>query len=599
MPLTGLVRRTVLSALAVILFLGVSQGTTTSVSAQAGDRTNVLITFASRPGPADQAIVRAAGGRIAHTYHLVPGIAASLPAPAVEALRRNPRIAAIEPDGRVRAYDAELDLTWGVSRIGAGTAHADGVTGAGVRVAVFDSGVDYTHFELSHAYAGGRDFVNDDDDPFDDNGHGTHVSGTIVAADDEQWVVGVAPGAQLFGLKVLDATGQGDWSDVVAGLEWAVDHGIQVTNHSYGDSANPGTLVQLAFANSAAAGLLHVAAAGNAGDCRGKGNTVGFPAKYSEVIAVGATDQGDARACFSSTGPALELAAPGDWIPSSFPNGDIALGSGTSMASPHVAGAAALVMSAGVLDATAVRNLLTGTAEDLGAAGRDNLFGFGLVNAAAAVAAAGPIPPAVHVHLSTDKATYDEADTVAFLTVRVTNEQGTPLGGVPMASFATTLDGVAIEFTFEETTTAGTYAGQLDITAAGPGQHVVTVEATFGQTGSDTAAFLIGSPPEAGTVHVPSITYSSSGGRGGTRNVYITVSVVDGDGAPVGNATVAVLVSIDGALWAYGEGATDALGQVTFEARNAPPGEYHTDLFAVVAGGLVWDGVTPQNSFMK
>ena len=592
-------RRVAVSVLAGAILLAALQQSSPSVAAQTVDRVNVLITFGRLPGAAEQALVRAAGGQVRHTYHLVPGIAASLPSQAVAALRNSPNVLTIEPDGRVEAYDAELDLAWGVARIGSGTVHSSGVTGAGVRVAVFDSGLEYTHFELAHAFAGGWDFVNDDDDPADDNGHGTHVSGTIAAADDDQWVVGVAPGVQLFGIKILDATGQGDFSDVIAGLEWAVDHGVQVTNHSYGSSSDPGTLVAQAFANSATAGLVHVAAAGNTGNCRGTGNNIGFPARYNHVMAVGATDQLDNRACFSSTGPTLELAAPGTPIVSSYLNDDIAYGQGTSMASPHVAGAAALLMSAGVLNAAQVRTLLTSTAIDLGDSGRDKLYGFGLVNVPAAMTAAGLVPPAIYVGLSTDQTRYGDSDTNAALTVSVSDQTGAPLSGLD-ASIATTFDGAPAVVTFVESATPGTYAGTLDISAAGAGQHQITVDVTGGGlTGSDVSAFLIGSPPVPGTVHVPSITYASGGGRGGKQSIYITVTTVDGAGAPVANAVVAVLVYVNGAAWAYAEGATDPQGRVTFGATNAPSGTYSTQIWAVSAGSLVWDGVTPPNSYTK
>jgi subtilisin len=591
-------RRLVIAALAGAVLFGSFQFSSNPVVAQSADRVSVLITFAGQPGPADEALVRAAGGQVRYTYHLVPGMAASLPAQAVAALQNNPRIVAIEPDGRVEAY--QFDLTWGVNRIGSATVHAAGLTGAGVRVAVFDSGIEYTHFELSHAYAGGYDYVNDDNDPLDDNGHGTHVSGTIAAADDDSYVVGVAPGVQLFAVKMLDASGNGDLSDVIAGLQWAVDNGIQVANHSYGTSADPGTLFQQAFANSAAAGLLHVAAAGNTGNCRGTGNNVGYPARYDTVIAVAATDQTDARACFSSTGPAVELAAPGDWIWSSYINGDIAAGSGTSMASPHVTGAAAILFGAGVTSASEVRQLLTSTAEDLGDAGRDKLFGYGLVNVAAAVAAAGPVPPAVHVALATDKATYADPDTTAVLTVSVTDQNGAAVPGLGAGSFVTSLDGGSAAVTFVESSTPGTYTGALDITALPDGPHSLTVQVISGAlTGSDTASFLIGSTPEPGTIHVTTITYASGGGRGGKRNLSITVTTVDGQGAPVANATVGVIVYVNDLPWAFGEGATDTQGRVVFQSSNAPDGTYFTYVTSVVAGGLTWDGVTPPNSFTK
>ncbi len=592
-------RRVASVLLTAVILIAAVQQSSTRVAAQGPDRVNVLITFRQMPGAAEQAVVRAAGGQVRHSYRLVPGMAANLPAAAVAALQNNPNVLAIEPDVRIEAFDAELDLTWGVARIGSGAIHASGVRGAGVRVAVFDSGIEYTHAELAHAFAGGWDFVNGDDDPADDNGHGTHVSGTIAAADDDQWVVGVAPAAQVLAIKILDAAGQGDFSDVIAGLEWALDHGAQIANHSYGSSSDPGTLVAQAFANAAAAGLLHIAAAGNTGNCRGTGNTVGYPARYAEVVAVASTDSLDNRACTSSTGPAVELAAPGDFIPTSYLNGDVAYGSGTSMASPHVSGAAALLVSAGVVDAATVRGLLTGTALDLGDAGRDKLYGFGLVNVPAAMAAAGPIAPAIALGLSLDHTRYLDTDTTAALTVSLSDQTGAPLSGLG-GSLVTTLDGIATVVAFVETA-AGLYEGTLDITGASLGQHQITVEITSGGlTGRDTSACLIGTPVQPGTIHVSSISYSTGGGgRGGRKGVYITVTTVDGQSAPVSGAAVAVIVYVNGAAWTFGQGVTNAQGQVTFGSTSAPTGTYYTQIFAVSAGALVWDGVTPPNSFTK
>lgn len=348
----------------------------------------VLIGFRRAPGLAEEAIVRGASGEVKYTYRLVPAIAARVPTKAIEGLRRNPNVTAIEPDGVVQAIDAELDNTWGVKRIGAGVIHDLGNRGLGVKVGVIDSGIDYTHPDLDANFAGGHDFVNGDTDPMDDNRHGTHVAGTVAAEDDGAGVVGAAPQAQLYGLKVLNAAGSGRWSDVIAALQWCVDNGIQVTNNSYGSTVNPGTTVQAAFDNSSSAGVLHVAAAGNSGNAAGKGNNVNWPARFDSVIAVAATDKNDKRASFSSTGSQVELSAPGVAINSTKLGGGYIEFNGTSMASPHAAGTAALVISAGITDTNGngrindeVRNRLDQTADDLGKAGRDPQYGFGLVDA--------------------------------------------------------------------------------------------------------------------------------------------------------------------------------------------------------------------------
>jgi subtilisin family serine protease len=375
------------------------------VAAQPEPREDVLILFRNTRDQADEALVRGAGGSIRRSFRIVPAVAASLPARAIQALQNNPRIEVIEPDATVEAIDAELDQTWGVLRVGAGVAHESTppIDGAGINVAVIDTGVQYLHEDLIANYRGGWDFVNNDADPMDDCGHGTHVSGTIAAARNGIGVVGVAPAVNLYALKVLSPNGNncsGSLSNIIAAVEWAASHGMHVTNNSYGGSGFSVT-ADLAFANAAAAGVLHVAAAGNGGTCAGTGNVVGYPAGYRSVVAVAATDSSDARACFSSTGPDVEMAAPGVQINSTIKSGGYgSKWNGTSMASPHVAGAAALLFGLGVIDGNGdgritdeVRNILARTAEDLGAPGRDALHGFGLVNVPEAIAAASTFPP--------------------------------------------------------------------------------------------------------------------------------------------------------------------------------------------------------------
>jgi subtilisin len=360
----------------------------------------VLIRFRQgAPGQAEAALVARNGGQVERQFTIVPAFSAKVPARAIAALRAAPGIDAVELDGQVELHD--YNNVWGVRRIGAPVVHAgqwvgDGqdpapILGTGIRVAVLDTGVDYFHLDLAANYRGGYDFVNNDNDPWDDHtaGHGTHVAGTVAALCNGLGAVGVAPEVDLYALKVMNSSGSGSWSAIIAALDWAVQNGMQVVNLSLGSSTDPGTIVRDAFNNAYAAGLIIVSSAGNAG--LGE-NTVGFPAQYDSVIAVASTTSTDARSSFSSTGPAVELAAPGSSIYSTMPGGGYALKSGTSMAAPHVAGAAALVLASGIIDLDGdgrvndeVRLVLQTTAEDLGTAGRDDYFGFGLIDAPAAV----------------------------------------------------------------------------------------------------------------------------------------------------------------------------------------------------------------------
>lgn len=335
-----------------------------------------------------------------HAFRSIPSVAAAVPQETLADLARDPRIALIEEDGLMQM--CELDKTWGLRRMKVQKVHdgtfasgAPRIMGRGVRVAVIDTGIDYTHPDLSANYRGGFDAVENDGSPFDDEGHGTHVAGSIAAVRDNRGVRGVAPEAELYGVKVLNSEGWGYWSWIVAGIEWSTKNKMDVANLSLSGSQDPGLAVRSAFASAEASGMVIVAAAGNSGSGT---DTVGYPAKFPSTIAVGAITPFDERASFSSTGPDVELTAPGSGIHSTTPNGGYASWSGTSMAAPHVAGVAALLLSAGIRDgdfaaANGLRNddvraALAVTAQDLGTTGRDSEYGHGLVMADRAVAAA-------------------------------------------------------------------------------------------------------------------------------------------------------------------------------------------------------------------
>ena len=367
-----------------LMMLSVIPVNASSVNSQ---KVNVLIGFTDMPGVAEEALVRAFGGTVKHTYSLINSIAARLPETALEALRKNPKIRIIEPDLQVYAigtFEEELNKTWGMLRIGETSAHGGGYFGSGIKVAIIDSGIDKDHPELAAVYKGGWDFVNNDNDPSDVDGHGTHVTGTIAAQRNGEGVVGAAPEVEIYSLKALEG-GSGYFSDIIAALEWCVVNDIQITNNSYGSSGDPGTLVKEAFDNSYNSGILHIAAAGNSGNRPGKGDNVEYPAKYSSVVAIAASDNRDSRASFSSTGIDVELIAPGVSIYSTWVNG-YAYSSGTSMASPHVVGVAAQVWSVNKdLSNFEIRDIIKSTAEDLGKSALHQ--GFGLVRADLAIEA--------------------------------------------------------------------------------------------------------------------------------------------------------------------------------------------------------------------
>ena len=321
-----------------------------------------------------------------------------------ERLRHLPFVRYVEDDPPdAVSIDVEA-LEYGVNQINAeaiwggapnATTLVAGQGGAGVKVAVIDTGIDCGHQDLAGGCVYGVNYVNGSQQPFDDHGHGTHVGGIIAARQNGIGVIGVAPEATVYAVKVLDSAGSGSWSSVAMGIDWAVKNGMHVINMSLG-ATNGSQAVADAVERAEAAGVLVVASAGNNGCC----NSVGYPAAYDGVLAVAAVDSLEMRASFSSTGPQVDIAAPGVGIRSSVPTGSCSLCDpsgylwldGTSMAAPHVAGVGALLRSRG-WSATEAASLMTTTAVDLGAPGFDPEYGYGRVDALAATGGAPPAPP--------------------------------------------------------------------------------------------------------------------------------------------------------------------------------------------------------------
>jgi hypothetical protein len=272
---------------------------------------------------------------------------------------------------------------WGVKRIKAPDVW-DTTTASGIKVAVIDTGIDYNHSDLQGRYAGGYDTANDDNDPYDDHGHGTHVSGTIATALNGSGLAGVAPGVQILAVKALHGDGTGYISDVVEAVDYAMRNGTQVMNFSIGTSYNSSALEEK-LNEAAARGIILVAAAGNT-----SGGSLLYPAAYGSVISVAATDSGDNFASFSSVG--AEIAAPGVGITSTVPGGGYASWSGTSMASPHVAATVALMLAN---NQTNIRQSLQNTAIDLGPSGKDGYYGYGLVHSKPATLGEDVLAPIV------------------------------------------------------------------------------------------------------------------------------------------------------------------------------------------------------------
>lgn len=328
----------------------------------------VLRDGAGAPGPTAVALGRANGFTPGHVYqHALRGFAASVPAGRLAALRADPRVASVELD-RV-AYTTEQQVPTGIKRIfapGNATIDIDATDDwrVDVDVAVIDTGIDLDHPDLqvyrSTNCSGGGPFKKScGSGGNDDNGHGTHVAGTIGALDNGIGVVGVAPGARLWAVKVLSSSGSGYLSWIIAGIDYVAANAeeIEVANMSLGCEC-PSTAMDSAIANAVAMGVVFAVAAGNSD----KDTSTFHPAAHPDVIAVSAladfdgltgaaaqptcrADQDDTLADFSNWGATVEIAAPGVCIASTWLNGGYETISGTSMAAPHVAGAAALLAS--------------------------------------------------------------------------------------------------------------------------------------------------------------------------------------------------------------------------------------------------------------
>lgn len=482
---------------------------TAQVTAEGPGRYYVV--FKSKPVQADESMLTARGADIRHKFPRVSAYSVAVPDESVlNSIKSDSNVDYVEKVSKVTAL--EEIIPWGIQTIYAPSVW-NTVTGDGVKVCVVDTGIDYNHPDLDDIYAGGWDFVNNDNDPWDDEGHGTHCAGTIAAELNGLGVVGTAYDVTLYASKVLDDEGSGWADDVMAGVQWGLDNGARVASLSLGGPS--GSPTEEAFYQSVYDdGLLVVCASGNLGTA-----TIDYPARYSSTLCVGSVGMTLTHSTFSQYGPQMELVAPGEFTlstvpmgqgfetyivegsntyesigmtfagytndngitatsyycnygqtPSDFPagvNGNIALiqrgyisfadkvtnamnagataviiynnnpglyygtllnpgawvptvsmsnadgealralgtptvkflhiigdydyKQGTSMATPHVSGTAALVIQANsLLTNVQVREILNGTATDLGDPGWDQYYGYGLVNAQEAVEAAAP-----------------------------------------------------------------------------------------------------------------------------------------------------------------------------------------------------------------
>lgn len=245
------------------------------------------------------------------------------------------------------------EIPYGIRQIQAPDLWDKGEQGEGIVIAILDTGIDRDHPDLKNQIIDGRNFSGGDKEDFNDgNGHGTHVAGTI-AAENNQWgVVGVAPKAKLLIGKVLDDSGSGSYKSIIDGIEWATkwrganDERVRIISMSLGGTYNDPRM-ERAILKAVSKGILVVVASGNEGDNREETYEYGYPALYNECVTVAACDEAGKLAEFSNTHLQVDVIAAGVDVLSTYPKSQYAVLSGTSMATPHISGALALIIATG------------------------------------------------------------------------------------------------------------------------------------------------------------------------------------------------------------------------------------------------------------
>jgi subtilisin family serine protease len=369
------------------------------------------------------------------------------------ALRRDPNVESVVPDAVASVADWPADeppddalfatYQHDLPLIGMADAWPLSTGASSVVVAVLDTGYEGSHPDLAaiptvspyNARTGSTNVT-------DGYGHGTHVSGTIAGQTNNAiGVAGIAPGVTIMPVKVMDSNGQGYWSDFLEGVDWARTHSASVVNLSLGGplSASQVAAFQPTFNAAHDAGMLVIAAAGN-----NNNSNAFYPASFAHVVSVAATNNNDAKASFSNFGPAVDLAAPGVSITSTYVNDTYRAMSGTSMATPHVVGLAALIRSYHPgYTVDEVETALELNALDLGVEGRDDIFGYGRIQAAEALAWVAPdlVPPAATLASPANAATNvaETAQPKVIFSEDVTGADGTTIalvtsGGTPVAA---------------------------------------------------------------------------------------------------------------------------------------------------------------------
>lgn len=486
-------------------------------------------------------------------------------------LARHPHIKFAEVDQRLPPNFAPNDpyagSQWHLTKIGAATAW-DVTQGAGVTVAILDSGVDGSHPDLAASMVAGWNFYDNNANTADVQGHGTAVAGTVAAlSNNGAGVASVAGAAKIMPVRISDANAWAYFSTIAQGLTWAADNGARVANVSYGGVTGSAAVQQAAQYMKSKGGLVFVSAGNN-----GVAETY---APTTTMVTVSATDANDQLTGWSSYGPAVTLAAPGDNIWTTSRGGNYGQWWGTSFSSPVAAGVAALVMSAKPqLSSSQVESLLYATAVDLGAAGRDDRFGFGRVDAGAAMRAAiGIVTPAPDAQAPSASIGSPSASSTVSGLVNVAVDAADNVG---VARVELRANGVLVG-----TDTAAPFAFIWD-TAGMPNGMANLVAQAFDAAGN-TASSTVVSVNVANAAATPDTTPPTvriANPLGGKVNGNITISTSASDDR--GTAGISQALYIDGALKATASGATLIFN---WNARKAAAGGHSIQVVATDAAG--------------
>lgn len=483
-------------------------------------------------------------------------------------LGNNPHFRFVELDYRVPASltpnDPYLGSQWHLSTVNAPTAW-DSAQGAGVTVAVLDSGVNGSHPDLAARMVPGWNVIDGNNNTADVNGHGTMVAGVLAASlNNAAGVAGTAGAARLMPIRISDANAYAYWSHVASGLYWAADNGAKVANISYG-AASSSSVMSAADYMRSKGGVVFVSA-GNAG-------TEVTTATSTSITVVSATNSADVITSWSNWGSLVSLAAPGEGIWTTERAGGYTAPSGTSFAAPLAAGVAALVMSARPdLSVAQVQNALYSSARDLGAAGRDKQYGFGRVDAAAAVQTAKAMAV---------------ADTQAPVVSITSPGNGSSVSGlVSVSASATDNVGVTkaellVNGVVVATETTSPFAFTWDTASRANGNTTLVVRGSDAAGNTGTSASLtvsVANAVAADTVAPVVSLLNPANGAVVSGTVSISVSASDNAGA----AGLKQSLFINGALVASGTGGSLSY---SWNTRKAAAGSYSIRAVATDAAG--------------